>query len=324
MSEEKTEKTELRASLEQSAKRRNRTVGVIAGVAAIALIAGIAVITLRGGGDEDAAAAGSDRLSLSLATDEDSATNDTIAEVAAENGLDVEWVNLDDWVLPNTEVAAGSMDGNAFQHVMYLSNFNVENDADLVPVFSTFVSNWGVFSATVDSLDDLPDGARIAIPDDASNAGRALLILESAGLIELDEDAGAFATTADITDNPQDLEFTEISAQSIPQQYDDPSLDAVVVGVHHFDPSQEITVDDALYIFDPQAEANLPYINVIATREENLDDPAWEVLQAAYDDPRVLDALDEEYFGTQSRVEVEADVLRSEQDRLVAESEDRG
>src|SRR5699024_6573570 len=160
VSEEKTEKTELRTSLELSAKRRNRTIAVAAGAAAVALVAGIAVIAVRGGGDDDAAAAGSDRLSLSLATDEDSATNDTIAQVAAEKGLDVGWVNLYDWVLPNTEVTAGSMDGNAFQHVMYLSNFDAENDADLVPVFSTFVSNWGVFSATVDSLDDLPDGAR--------------------------------------------------------------------------------------------------------------------------------------------------------------------
>src|SRR5699024_919672 len=223
-------------------------------------------------------------------------------------------------VLPNTEVVGGSMDGNAFQHVMYLSTFDVENNADLVPVFSTFVSNWGVFSATVDSLDDLPDGARIAIPDDASNGGRALIILQAAGLIALDESAGSLATTSDLTDNPKDLKFTEISAQSIPQQFDDPSLDAVVVGVHHFDPSQEITVDDALYVFDPESDANLPYVNVIATREENLGDPAWEVLEEAYDDPRVLDMLDEEYSGSQTRVELDADVLHSELDRLVAEA----
>ena len=320
MSDTNTDQSELRASLAQSAKRRKSTIAAISGGLAAALVAGVvSIIVVRGNSGDDAEAAG-DRLSLTLATDEDSTTNDTIAEVAGENGLDVEWVNLDDWVLPNTEVVGGSMDGNAFQHVMYLSTFDVENNADLVPVFSTFVSNWGVFSATVDSLDDLPDGARIAIPDDASNGGRALIILQAAGLIELDESAGSLATTSDITENPKDLEFTEISAQSIPQQFDDPSLDAVVVGVHHFDPSQEITVDDALYIFDPESDANLPYINVVATRADNADNPAWEVLEEAYDDPRVLDALAEEYSGTQTRGDIDRDVLHGELDRLVAEA----
>lgn len=321
MSDTNTDQSELRASLAQSAKRRKSTIAAISGGLAAALVAGVvSIIVVRGNSGDDAEAAG-DRLSLTLATDEDSTTNDTIAEVAGENGLDVEWVNLDDWVLPNTEVVGGSMDGNAFQHVMYLSTFDVENNADLVPVFSTFVSNWGVFSATVDSLDDLPDGARIAIPDDASNGGRALIILQAAGLIELDESAGSLATTSDITENPKDLEFTEISAQSIPQQFDDPSLDAVVVGAHHFDPSQEITVEDALYVFDPESDANLPYINVVATRADNADNPAWEVLEEAYDDPRVLDALAEEYSGTQTRVRIDGDVLRDELDSLVAEAE---
>ena len=320
MSDTNTDQSELRASLAQSAKRRKSTIAAISGGLAAALVAGVvSIIVVRGNSGDDAEAAG-DRLSLTLATDEDSTTNDTIAEVAGENGLDVEWVNLDDWVLPNTEVVGGSMDGNAFQHVMYLSTFDVENNADLVPVFSTFVSNWGVFSATVDSLDDLPDGARIAIPDDASNGGRALIILQAAGLIELDESAGSLATTSDITENPKDLEFTEISAQSIPQQFDDPSLDAVVVGAHHFDPSQEITVEDALYVFDPESDANLPYINVVATRADNADNPAWDVLEEAYDDPRVLDALAEEYSGTQTRVRIDGDVLRETLDSLVAEA----
>jgi D-methionine transport system substrate-binding protein len=222
VSDKKTEHTELRASLAQSAKRRRTTVAVLSSGLAVVLAAGVVgIIAVRTNSDAQAEAADGG-LSLTLATDEDSATNDTIAEVAAENGLEIDWVNLDDWVLPNTEVVAGSMDGNAFQHIMYLSNFDVENDADLVPVFSTFVSNWGVFSASVDALKDLPDGARIAIPDDASNGGRALLILQSAGLIGLADDAGALATTSDITDNPKDLEFVEISTQSIPQQFDDP------------------------------------------------------------------------------------------------------
>lgn len=307
----------LRQTLDKG--RRTRNTWIVA--AAIVLVAAIVAVVLWAtgvfGGQGAAGAADPDegapaeRLSLRLATAEDSEYQDAIAEVAAGKGLDVEWVNVDDWVLPNTELVAGTVDGNAFQHILYLSAFNVESDADITPVFSTVITQWGIFSATLDELDAIADGARVAIPDDPSNGGRALFILEAAGLIELDGNAGEFPTVEDITANTRDLELVEIAARSIPQQFDDPSLSAVVVGTSYFEPSQGIDAGDALFLDDSLAEQNLPYVNVVASRADNVDDPAWKVLEEAYADPRVAEALERESFGNTVPVEVPVETLRA-------------
>ncbi|MGO7983535.1 MetQ/NlpA family ABC transporter substrate-binding protein, partial [Rhizobium johnstonii] len=110
-------------------------------------------------------------------------------------------------------------------------------------------------------------------PDDPANGGRALHILESAGLITIAKNAGDFPTTTDVTDNPKNLQFVEIGARTIPQQFDDPSLSAVVVGTSYFDPSQNISKDDALFLDDPTDEANLPYVNVVAVNGDDVDNP---------------------------------------------------
>ena len=278
-----------------------------AGVAAIAVVAGVTLAVTGGDGD---GAGSEERLSLRLATSEDNAYFDAVAEVAGENGLDVDWVNLDDWVLPNSEVSSGALDGNAFQHIRFLATYNEQNDDDIVPLFTTVVTRWGLFSPEIDSLEDLPDGANVAIPDDAANSARALGVLERADLITLREGAGGLASLDDIEENPKDLTFTELQATTIPQQYDDPSLDAVVVGSNYFDPSQEITIEDALVADDPTGDETLQYANVIATTPDNADNPAWDVLREAYDDPRVEEAIDEEHFGRMIRLDIEDDRLQ--------------
>lgn len=302
-----SEKSELRRSVEDSRRKRRTTILVIAGVAVVALVAGIIGVARTLSGEQ---APDDGRLAITIAAGEDNEYHDTIAEVAAEKGLDVTWQNLDDWVLPNTEVAAGTLDANSFQHILFLSNFNVENGEDLQPVFSTIMSRWGIFSPRLGSTDEIEPGSAIGIPDDPSNGGRALFILQDAGLIELDPEAGAYPDTDDIIDNPRDLSFTEITATTIPQQFDDPSLAAVVVGIHYFDPSQNIEIEDALYLDDPDAESSLPYVNVVAARADNLDNPAWDILEEAYDDPRVIEAIEEEFFGTTMRVHVPVETLR--------------
>ena len=308
--------SELRSALDSNKKKR-RT-GVIVGVAVVAAAAlvtgGLLIANSLNSGSVPAEAGEntdtSEPLSLRLAVSEDSEFQSAISEVAAEKNLTVEWVNVNDWVLPNTELAAGSVDGNAFQHILYLSNFNASNNETLTPVFSTVITQWGIFSATLESTDDFPDGARIAIPDDPSNGGRALFILEAAGLIELSDDAGEFPTTDDITANPKHIEVVPIAATTIPQQFDDPSLSGVVVGTSYFDPSQNIGTDDALYLDDSLDEKNLPYTNVVATRADNVDNPAWAVLEEAYADPRVAAALEKESFGNSVLVKVPVESLR--------------
>jgi D-methionine transport system substrate-binding protein len=318
-----TGRSELRAAVEKS-RARNKKGLLIGGsvVVAAALVAGGAAIAGAAGGpsvntaDADSA---SDELSIKIAGSGESEFQDAIKEVAAEEGLEIEWVNFtDDWVLPNTALVDGEVDANAFQHIAFLSAFNTENDADLTPVLSTVITQWGIFSATIDSLDELQQGDRIAIPDDASNGGRALFILEDAGLIELGADAGTYPTVDDIATNRLDLEFVPIAATTIPTQFDDPSLSAVVVGTSYFDPSQGIDAKDALHLDDSLAESSLPYVNVLATRADNVDNPAWDVLADVLDDPRVADGLDADSFGNSVLVDVSVDDLRSK----LAELED--
>ena len=305
--------SELRAAVSAGGKKR-RTILIT--VASVVVVAALAVVTLFvtgvfGGGSSPAEAGEKERLSLRLAVSEDNDFQAAIAEVAAEKGLDVEWVNVNDWVLPNTELVAGSVDGNAFQHILYLSNFNVQNDADLTPVFSTVITQWGIFSATLGDLDEIPDGGRIAIPEDPSNGGRALFILEAAGFLEIADDAGEFPTIDDIESNPKNLELVTIAALTIPQQFDDPSLSAVVVGTSYFDPAQNIGTEDALYLDDSLDEKNLPYVNTVVTTADRADDPAWAILEEAYADPRVAAALLEENHGASVLVKVDVETLRA-------------
>lgn len=307
--------SDLRTAVTAGNKRRRNIIVAIAGVVTVGLVAGAVAIAVNlSSGASTAAADGAapadERLSVRIATAEDSEFQDAIAEVAAEKGLDVEWVNVDDWVLPNTELVAGTVDANAFQHILYLSAFNTENGADLTPVFSTVITQWGIFSATLDDLDAIADGGSIAIPDDPSNGGRALNILAAAGLIELADDAGDFPTVEDVTVNERNLRFVALPARDIPLQFEDPSLSAVVVGTSYFDPSQGVSAEDALFLDDSLDEKNLPYVNVVATRADDVDNPAWAILQEAYADSRVADALEAEYFGNTILVEVDIDALR--------------
>ena len=127
----------IREELAGRRRKRNILLGVGAGVAAIAVVAGVTLAVTGGDGD---GAGSEERLSLRLATSEDNAYFDAVAEAAGENGLDVEWVNLDDWVLPNSEVSSGALDGNAFQHIRFLATYNEQNDDDIVPLFTTVVT----------------------------------------------------------------------------------------------------------------------------------------------------------------------------------------
>jgi len=305
----------LRAGLDEARRKRRRALFTVLGVAGVAALVGGGVLvgTAVGGGTDPADAADGDgeRLSVRIAGSGESELQDAVKTVAAEDGLDVEWVNFDDWTLPNSALVAGEVDANAFQHTAFLSAYNTANDTDLTPVFSTSISQWGVFSATKSSLDELEQGDHVAIPDDAANSGRALGILEAAGLIEVDDGAGIFPTVDDVTENDLGLQFVPIGATTIPTQFDDPSIDAVVVGTSYFDPSQEIDADDALYLDDALSDGSRPYVNAVVTRADDVDDPAWDVLEDAYADPRVAEALERDSFGAVVLVDVSADDLRA-------------
>lgn len=304
MSDQTPPQSELRAQLQKNSRRtRNIVISVVA-LVVVAAAAIITVLLLNNNGKDG------ERTPLRIAVAEARDWLTTYKEVAAEKGLDIEWVATDDWILPNTELVAGAVDANSFQHILYLSAFNANQGADLTPVFSTSIIQWGIFSDEFDALEDLPDGAQILVPDDVSNGARALYILEAAGLIEIDDSAGFFPTIEDVSSNPNDYNIRQVTALTIAQLFNDPQVDAAVIGLSYFDPSQGITADSALYLDEPTADSNLPYVNAVMVQAEDADDEVWKLLEEAYRDERTADALAEEFGEALVRVVIPVEELR--------------
>ena len=318
MSEQSQTQNEIDAHLSKQKSRRKLWI-IGASVAVVAVAAAITIPIVVQNATATAAGTGDELIPLTIADTAQSDFQDAIVEVGRENGLDLTFVNFDDPYLPNTALLEGEVDGNSFQHVAWLSQFNKENEADITPVFSTVISSWGLFAEDLESADDLPQGARVAVPDDPANFSRALFILQTAGVIEIDEDAGVFPTEEDITSNPLGIELVRLAHESVQTGYSDPTIQAVVIATDDFDPALEITSDDALVLEDSAATTPSPYVIVVATTADRADDPAWELLEKTYRDDRVVSALEEEKRGEATIVELPVDDLRNALDELTAQ-----
>ncbi|WP_300266442.1 MetQ/NlpA family ABC transporter substrate-binding protein [Microbacterium sp.] len=317
MANDNSTQSEIEAHLAKSRSRRR--IGIIVGAVGVVVIAAAVAIPLLAQNAAEPAAGETELISLTIADTAQSDFQDAIVEVGRENGLDIDFINFDDPYLPNTALVEGEVDANSFQHVAWLSQFNKENGSDITPVFSTVISAWGLFSATHADVADIPSGAKIAVPDDPANFSRSLFILQSAGLIEVDPDAGVFPVEEDITANAKDIELVRIAHESVQTAYSDPTIDAVVVATDDFDPALEITSDDALSLEDSAASTSSPYVIVVATTADNVDDPAWALLERTYRDDRVVTALEEEKRGEATIVELPVEDLRAALAELTAQ-----
>jgi D-methionine transport system substrate-binding protein len=300
-------------------KKARRRTGIIVGAAAVVAIAAAVTVPIVVQNSAPTAAGETELIPLTIADTAQSDFQDAIVDVGRENGLDIDFINFDDPYLPNTALVEGEVDANSFQHVAWLSQFNKENGADISPVFSTVISSWGLFSASHAGVADIPAGARIAVPDDPANFARSLFILQTAGLLEVDPNAGVFPTEEDITDNPNNLELVRIAHESVQTAYADPAINAVVIATDDFDPALEITSADALVLEDSSATSSSPYVIVVATTAENADNPAWVPLEKTYRDKRVVAALEEEKRGESTIVELPVEDLRASLAELTAE-----
>ena len=165
-------------------------------------------------------------------------------------------VEFDDYIMPNDAVEEGELDANYFQHITYMNQFNEDNGYHLVSVGSIHYEPFGLYAGKTASIEELADGAQVAIPNDATNGGRALLLLEQEGLITLKEGAGITATVNDIVDNPKNLEIVELEARLLPDSLKDVDL-AVINGNYAIDAGLKIS--DALAIESAEGEACLLY-----------------------------------------------------------------
>ena len=215
-------------------------------------------------------------------------------EVLAEQGYTLEITEFDDYIMPNTAVEEGELDANYFQHITYMNDFNVSNGTHLVSVGSIHYEPFGIYAGKTASLDALADGAQIAIPNDATNGGRALLLLAQEGLITLKDGAGITATVSDIADNPHNYEIVELEARLLPTTLQDVDV-AVINGNYAIDAGLKIS--DALAIESAEGEAATAYANVLTVKEGSENDEGVQALLSALESDEVKTFIEETYAG---------------------------
>ena len=211
--------------------------------------------------------------------------------VLAEQGIDLQITEYGDYVVPNTAVEEGDEDANYFQHQPYLDNFNAENGTHLVSAGGIHIEPMGVYAGKTTALADLPDGATIAIPNDATNEGRALLLLEAQGLIKLKDSSNLESTPNDIAENSKNLQFKELEAAMIPNTVEE--VDLSVINCNYALQAGFNPVEDALAIED----SNSPYVNIIAVKEGHENDPAIMALVAALQSETAREFITSTYNG---------------------------
>lgn len=202
-----------------------------------------------------------------------------IKPLLAEEGIELEIVQFTNYVQPNLALDAGELDANYFQHVPYLELFSADHGLNLISLGGNFIAPIAVYSARYESLEELPDGAQVAIPNDPTNGGRALLLLESAGLIKLDEAAGLSATPLDITENPKRLRIVELEAPQLPRALDD--VHAAAINTNYALEANLNPVRDAILI----EGADSPYVNVLVVPAGKENEPVFaRILEALLSD----------------------------------------
>lgn len=196
--------------------------------------------------------------------------NDFAAPRLKERGIELDVVEYTDYLKPNEDVISGDLDANYFQHINYLNNYNEENGSDLVNVGAIHYEPFGIFPGRSSDLDDIAEGATISVPNDPTNEGRALFLLQDLGLITIDEAAGVTATVNDITDNPRGIKIAEQEAAVLPSTLADVDF-AVINGNYAIDAG--LSLADAVATENADSTAvREQYVNIIATRPELEDD----------------------------------------------------
>ena len=253
-------------------------------------VAALAVSTLTA--PAPASAEDKNDLKVGIISGEDEDVWRVVTAEAAKKGLTIETVVFNDYTQPNEALARGEIDANAFQHRPYLENQVKTHGYKIVPVGYTAVWPIGLYSKKHTKTADLPDGAVVGVPNDPSNEGRALRVLQHEGLIKLKDGTGILATIADISENPKNLEIKELDAGIVGRSVDD--LDAAIVNT---DWALKSGLTPENRIAQEPVDDN-PYRNFIAVREESKDEPWVKPLVEAYQNDAVKAEFDRVYKGT--------------------------
>lgn len=238
----------------------------------LAAIAFAGVISGCGGDKKPAAssAAVKNEISVGITPGYSEQVMEYAAKEAAKQGLTVNIKTFSDYVTPDQALAAGDIDLNSFQHGPFLQAFNEKNGTHLVSIGNTYLAPLRVYSNKITSIKDVPDGAKVSIPNDPSNGGRALLLLDHNGLLKLKPGTDPTkATINDIAENPKKLEIIELEAAQLPR-----SLDDVTISVINADYAKSANLDSKKAL--ATEDNTSPYVNIIAAREQDKDNPTYQ------------------------------------------------
>ena len=211
-------------------------------------------------------------------------------ELAKEN-IDLQIVEFNDYVQPNLTLNDGELDANFFQHKPYLDEFVSEHSVKLTSAGGVHIEPMGIYSHKVKAVDELPENATIAIPNDPTNGGRALLLLAKAGVITLKDNNDIKATVQSIVENPKNIQFQEVDAAQLPRVLDD--VDAAVINTNYAMQAGFVPEKDALMIEDSTS----PYVNIVAVREGYENRPEIQALMKALRSDTVKKFIEEKYKG---------------------------
>ncbi|HSI66482.1 MAG TPA: MetQ/NlpA family ABC transporter substrate-binding protein [Planococcus sp. (in: firmicutes)] len=217
-----------------------------------------------------------------------------VAELAEEQGLDftIEAQVFSDYVMPNVALDEGEIDLNSFQTEPFFEEMKESRSLDLIRVGDTVTFPMGIYSLEYGDVNDLPDGARIGLPSDPTNSGRALALFEQAGLIKVEEGVGLQATVMNIAENENNYDFIELDSAQIPRQLDE--LDAAAINTNFALEAGYVPAEDSIFI-EP---SDSPFVNLVASRTENQDDEAITQFLELYHSDEVKEFIDQEFPGS--------------------------
>ncbi|MEG0677438.1 MAG: MetQ/NlpA family ABC transporter substrate-binding protein [Comamonas sp.] len=217
---------------------------------------------------------------------------EVVKKVAAKNGLNLKIVEFGDYVQPNAALSAGDLDANSYQHRPYLDAQVKDRGYKIGWVADTVNFPIGIYSKKIKKLADLPNGAKFGLPNDPTNGGRALLLLQSQGLIKLKDNAGLKATPLDVVSNPKKLKFVELDAAQLPRSLDD--LDASTVNTNFAIAAGLNPKSDAIAL----ESAKNPYVNILVVRDADKQKPWVPALVKSYQSEEVRQFIDKEFKGS--------------------------
>ena len=215
-----------------------------------------------------------------------------VIPILEKENIKLEIVDFQDYVQPNTALADKELDANFFQHQPYLDNFNKERNLDLVSIGSVHVEPLGLYSKSIKDISEINEGNTIAIPNDATNAARALLLLQSNGIIKLKEGAGIEATEKDIAENPKNLKIQPVEAAQLPRVLED--VDAAVINTNFALPAGLNPVKDAIVIEGKDS----PYANIVVVRKGDENRAELQKLMEILTSEEVKKFIEEKYSGS--------------------------